>query len=39
MADLATLNHWPPDAMDKMYLGELMNWWDKAIDRLPKEEK
>jgi hypothetical protein len=35
MADIATVFHWPPSAMDAMSLGELMRWRAAAIERLP----
>ncbi|MGE0082490.1 MAG: GpE family phage tail protein [Thiohalomonadaceae bacterium] len=33
MADIATVFHWPPAAMDPMPLDELMMWRDKAESR------
>ena len=33
MADVATVFHWPPAAMDPMPVGELMRWHARALDR------
>lgn len=33
MADLAVVFHWPPAAMDRMSLAELMNWRARAAER------
>lgn len=33
MADIATVFHWPPAAMDDMTLGELMDWRERARER------
>ncbi|MFK3888499.1 GpE family phage tail protein [Sphingomonas sp. NPDC079357] len=33
MADVATVFHWPPAAMDPMPLAELMRWHARALAR------
>lgn len=33
MADIAVVFHWPPNVMDDMQLGELMDWWERARER------
>ncbi len=33
MADVATVFHWSPDAMNPMPLPELMRWHARALDR------
>lgn len=33
MADVATVFHWSPAAMDPMPLPELMRWHARALDR------
>ncbi len=33
MADIATVFHWDPDAMDGMSLTELMGWRERARRR------
>ncbi|HEY0626698.1 MAG TPA: GpE family phage tail protein [Allosphingosinicella sp.] len=33
MADVALVFHWPPDAMDRMSLAELMTWRERAAKR------
>ena len=35
MADIAGVWHWPPHAMDRMDLSELMMWRAKAAERNP----
>lgn len=37
MADIATVFHWPPAAMDGMYLEELMAWRERARQRWESE--
>lgn len=39
MADIAVAFHWPPDVMDVMELEELMEWRERARERLtPPDE-
>ncbi|WP_240096612.1 GpE family phage tail protein [Thermomonas flagellata] len=33
MADIAVVFHWPPAAMDGMFLDELMAWRERARER------
>ncbi|MCF9034705.1 GpE family phage tail protein [Acinetobacter nectaris] len=33
MANIAVVFHWPPQTYHTMYLSELMQWHQKAIDR------
>lgn len=33
MADVATVFHWSPAAMDPMPVAELMRWHARALDR------
>jgi len=33
MADIATVFHWPPDAMNSMSLDELLGWHALAVER------
>lgn len=33
MADIAAVFHWPPDAMAKMTVSDLVAWQQRAIDR------
>lgn len=33
MADIATVFHWPPSAMDPMEVVELLEWRELAVDR------
>jgi hypothetical protein len=33
MADIASVFHWPPDAMDAMSIEELAMWREKARER------
>lgn len=39
MADLATVFHWSPDAMDRMSPAELMRWHTRAIERAKARAK
>ncbi|MEW6166050.1 MAG: GpE family phage tail protein [Pseudomonadota bacterium] len=38
MADIATIFHWPPSAMDGMGLAELAEWRERARVRSGAEE-
>lgn len=38
MADIATIFHWPPAAMDAFSLPELMNWRERARQRSGADE-
>jgi len=38
MADIATIFHWPPDAMADMTLTELAEWRERARVRSGAEE-
>jgi hypothetical protein len=38
MADIATVFHWPPAAMDGFTLTELMEWRERARQRSGAEE-
>jgi hypothetical protein len=38
MADIATVFHWPPAAMDGMALAELMAWRERARVRSQTED-
>lgn len=33
MADIAAVFHWPPDALERMALAELMQWRARAAAR------
>lgn len=35
MSDLAAVFHWSPAEMAEMELGDLMDWRERAIARLP----
>lgn len=37
MADIATVFHWPPSAMDPMDVQELAKWRDRARIRVERE--
>ncbi|WP_092437071.1 GpE family phage tail protein [Collimonas sp. OK607] len=38
MADIATVFHWPPQAMDDLPIAELMAWRERARVRSGAEE-
>lgn len=38
MADVAVIFHWPPSEMAAFSLSELMQWRERAIARVPKNE-
>ncbi|MFJ2987732.1 GpE family phage tail protein [Collimonas sp. NPDC087041] len=38
MADIATVFHWPPQAMDDLSLSDLMAWRERARVRSGEEE-
>ncbi|WP_368656016.1 GpE family phage tail protein [Testudinibacter aquarius] len=38
IADIATVFHWPPSVFDEMELDELMNWREKARQRVQTDE-
>lgn len=38
MADLATVFHWSPSAMDGMSIPELMSWRAQAARRVEKQK-
>jgi hypothetical protein len=33
MADIAAVFHWPPDAMERLELDDLMQWRGRAVER------
>ncbi len=33
MADIAAVFHWPPDAMERLELDDLMQWRTRAVER------
>jgi hypothetical protein len=37
MADIAVVFHWPPSAMDGMSLTELMQWRERARERVESD--
>ena len=37
MANIAAIFHWPPDAMERLSLADLMIWHGEALARCPKE--
>lgn len=39
MADIASVFHWPPAAMDAMPLSELMRWHARAAARAAPPDK
>jgi len=38
MADIAMVFSWGPDTTGPMTLDDLSDWWNRAIERLPKPE-
>jgi hypothetical protein len=38
MANIAVIFHWPPDVMDAMPLGELLEWQERARERSQPNE-